>query len=213
MFNNVVFDMDGVLINSEPEYLRRQLTAAREMGAVPSSTVLQDYVGQPSDVTWQIAVPGDEQLRRRAIARFEAELISEPIDYAGIMTPGVANLIKYLHGAGYGIGLASAASLAGVTTMLQATGLQAYFTSVISGETLSANKPDPQVYQQNLAKLHADPALSLAIEDSPTGIAAGQAAGMTVWALAPHGYTVDQSKADRVAPDMLTMQNWLRTER
>ncbi|WDF82698.1 HAD family phosphatase [Lacticaseibacillus pabuli] len=210
MFNNVIFDMDGVLINSEPEYLRRQLAAAREVGATPLSTNLQDYVGRASAVTWQTAVPENEALRQQAIDRFTAELLSDPIDYARIITPGVADLIKYLHAAGYGLGLASAASWDGVTTMLQETGLQPYFTSVVSGETLSANKPDPQVYLQNLAKLQADPARSLAIEDSPTGITAAHAAGMTAWALAPNDYTIDQTQADRVATSMLQIQDWLQ---
>lgn len=212
MINTVVFDMDGVLINSEAEYYRRQMEQAARLGVEPTTRTLQDYIGKSDTVTWAQAIPNPD-LVPDAVAAYERGLETEPFDYPRLMNAGALELVRALKAAGYKVGLASAAPLPGVELMLETTGLKPYFDSVISGMTLTANKPDPQIYLQSLERLGAKAETSVAIEDSPTGILAAHRAGMQAWAVAPQGYTLDQQTADRIAPDLATIQGWLTEEK
>lgn len=208
MIHTVIFDMDGVLINSEAEYFRRQMHQAARLGLEPTTRVLQDYIGKSDTVTWAQAIPNPD-LVPEAIADYERGLEAEPFDYPRLLNPGALALVKALKAHNYQVGLASAAPLPGVQLMLETTGLAPYFDRVISGTTLKANKPDPEIYLQSLKQLGARASESIAIEDSPTGILAAHRAGMQAWAVAPQGYTLDQHTADRIAPDLATIQTWL----
>lgn len=201
MISAVIFDMDGVLVDSEPVYYRRQVEYMRSVGVTPATTNIQDYAGYPSEQVWAHVIP-NAKLRAKVRSGFEQDSEARPIDYGAILIPGVRELLAHLQEHGYKTALASAGPIAGIKRMFAQTGLEPYFDSVISGETISRNKPDPQVYLESLAKLHVSADAALAIEDSPTGIAAAKNAQMRVWALQPHEYTLDQRPADYVASDM-----------
>mgnify|MGYP000896153995 CR=1 FL=1 len=201
MIHAVIFDMDGVLVDSEPVYYQRQIEYMRSVGVTPATTNIQDYAGYPGDQVWAHVIP-DPGLRKQVRSGFEQGIATQPIDYGTIVIPGVQELLQHLHKHGYQTALASAGPLPSIKTMFAQTGLGRYFDSVISGETVSRNKPDPQVYLESLAKLNVPATAALAIEDSKTGIAAAKNAGMQVWALQPRAYTLDQSTADYVAADM-----------
>lgn len=213
MIDTVVFDMDGVLVDTEPVYFERQMQLVDEAGVRPASRTLQDYIGHSSNHTWALAVPDDLKKRGHLRHRFEKEMQTRPLDYRPILIPGVRDLLTYLHYDGYQVALASAGNLEGIEEMLRQTELQRFFDSVISGETIERNKPDPQIYTQSLAALGSAPQNSLAVEDSPTGITAAHGAGMQAWALAPTQYHLDQSSADYVAASMQVIQERLRAQR
>lgn len=211
MIDTVVFDMDGVLVDSEPVYFERQMRVTERAGIQPASRILQDYIGHSADVTWSLAVP-DVSKRATIRRRFEEEDQTKPLDYRAILIPGVRELLMYLHDGGYRVALASAGNLAGIEEMLRQTELQLYFDHVISGETIARNKPDPQIYQQSLTALGSVPEHSIAVEDSPTGIAAAHGAGMQAWALEPTQYHLDQHSADYIATSMAAIQARLRAQ-
>ncbi len=200
MIKAVIFDMDGVLVDSEPVYFERQLRFMKALGVTPATTNIQDYVGKPSDVVWADAIPdlGDRQRVRQA---FEASVVTEPIDFRPIVNPGIPELLAFLKANHYRTALASAGPLAGVQRMLAETDLKPYFDSVISGETITRNKPDPQIYLESLAAIDVAPEEGLAVEDSLTGITAAKRAGMRAWAIKPRAYQLDQRLADFVAVD------------
>lgn len=213
MIDTVVFDMDGVLVDTEPVYFARQMRLVDDAGVRPASRTLQDYIGHSSDDTWSYAVPDDLQLRARLRQQFESDALTKPLNYKEVLIPGVRELLTYLHDAGYRVALASAGNLEGIEEMLRQNELRMFFDSVISGETIERNKPDPQIYTQSLAALGSHPQNSLAVEDSPTGIMAAHGAGMQAWALEPTQYHVDQSSADYVAANMNVIQERLRAQR
>lgn len=197
MLDTVIFDMDGVLVDSEPVYFARQLRFMVECGVTPKTTNIQDYVGRPSDVVWARAIPdvADRQKVLQAYLDFEAHT---PIDFGAIVTPGIPEFLEYLKVHNYKTAIASAGAAANIELMLQQTGLASYFDSVISGETIAHNKPHPDVYLQSLAALSAQPQNAVAIEDSFTGITAAHRAGMQAWAVQPTQYTLDQQEAEFV---------------
>lgn len=208
MIDAVVFDMDGVLVDSEPVYFRRQIRFMQENDVIPATTNIQDYVGKSSDVVWATAIP-DERDRRRVQEAYEIYASSHPMNYPEIITPGVTELMHFLKDSGYKTALASAGPIDGIEIMLETTHLKPYFDSVISGETIEHNKPDPQIYLQSLAKLGVAADHSVAMEDSFTGITAAHRAGMQAWALRPTAYTLDQSHADLIVDSMAEVQRRL----
>jgi HAD superfamily hydrolase (TIGR01509 family) len=212
MIDTVVFDMDGVLVDTEPVYFERQMRIVDEAGIHPASRMLQDYIGHSADDTWSLAVPNDPDRRRVLRQHFEETAQTQLLNYREILIPGVRELLTYLHDDGYRVALASAGNLAGIEEMLRQNELRLFFDNVISGETIARNKPDPQIYTRSLAALGSAPQNSLAVEDSPTGIMAAHGAGMQAWALAPTQYHLDQSSADFVAQNMDAIQERLRAQ-
>lgn len=208
MIDAVVFDMDGVLVNSEPVYFERQIHFMNELGVTPATTNIQDYVGKPSSKVWAQAIP-DEHERELVRRAYEEYTDHTPLDFKEIVNPGIPELLRYLKDNNFKTAIASAGPIAGIMEMLTQTDLKPYFDSVISGETITRNKPDPQVYLESLKALSAAATNSLAVEDSLTGITAAHRAGMQAWAIKPEEYTLDQSQADFIASGAQEIQQRL----
>ena len=111
---------------------------------------------------------------------------------------------------GIKIGLASSSVWESVDRMLETTGASDFIDHAISGEDCSAYKPDPEVYQKALAALGLNPDETIAVEDSPTGIAAAKNAGLRVYALRQHyDPPMDQSAAEAVIERLSDILDYL----
>jgi len=182
----VIFDCDGVLVDSEPisnavlaEMLAEQgwtLTVsesrARFQGMLlpDIGVAVERELGRPLPRGWL-----DEYVARRA-AVFDAEL--EPV-------AGAAALLERVAGAGLPVCIASQGSLAKIARSLALTGLERWFPphARFSAYEVPRGKPYPDLFLHAAASLGADPARCAVIEDTPSGVAAARAAGMTVYGL------------------------------
>lgn len=179
----VVFDLDGVLIDSEPvwEEVRREFVAARHgrwledtqqrlMGMSTnewSSYLSHDLgVGLPPDA---VAAAVISRLRRR----YEQQLP---------LLDGAVDAVRRLH-AHWPLGLASSSPRELIDVVLDRAGLRPYFKVTLSAEEVGRGKPAPDIYLEVAHRLGADPRRSVAIEDSTNGIRAALAAGMRVIAI------------------------------
>nr|WP_056969301.1 HAD family phosphatase [Lacticaseibacillus thailandensis] len=197
MFTGVIFDMDGVLVNSEQFYFDRRMQFFREKNLHPGSTDIRDYLGMSNEQVWSALVPDDER-RQQLHKEYLPYQASHPIDYARFMFPGVKPLLRYLKGHHVAVGLASAGIYGDIYRMLDECQITQYFTEVLSGEEVPHNKPEPDIYLRMVELLSIPAANCLVIEDSTNGIAAAKAAGLTTWAIDQSEYGVDQSRADRI---------------
>lgn len=192
-----IFDMDGVLVNSEMLYFNRRMAFFKANQIQPDSTNINDYLGSGTDHVWEVLVH-DPQKRvklRREYNRFEAK---EPIDFAPYLNEDVENFLKLLKAKNQTIALASAGGLSNIQQMLADCQIGAYFDFVLSGEEVKHNKPAPDIYLQAVTKIGVVHSDCLVIEDSKFGIQAAKAAGIKTWALKPQNYMVDQSQADQI---------------
>ena len=187
-FEAVLFDCDGVLVDSESitcGALRDMLDEngwrlslaecmAHFVGhAVRSrADLIEAHTGKPLTDAFM-----DEFYRRRNI-RLENEIAA--ID-------GIHDAVRHVHERCEGrIAVASGADRYKVEMMLQRVGLSQFFEGrIFSGHEMPRSKPFPDVYLAAAAHLQVDPAQCLVVEDTTVGIAAGVAAGSTVWAYAP----------------------------
>jgi beta-phosphoglucomutase-like phosphatase (HAD superfamily) len=189
-FEAVLFDCDGVLVDSEAitcgalrdmlEENGWRLSLAECMAQFVGHTVrsradlIERHTGKPLTDAFM-----DEFYRRRNI-RLENEIT---------LIDGALEAVQYWHEQCNGrIAVASGADRYKVEMMLQRVGLAELFKGCIfSGHETPRSKPFPDVYLAAAAHLQADPTRCLVVEDTPIGVAAGVAAGATVWGYAPAG--------------------------
>jgi HAD superfamily hydrolase (TIGR01509 family) len=177
----VVFDMDGVLVDTEHlwDEVREELTAewggrytpeAQQammgMSSHEWSRYLQDVVGLrgPPDVI-------NAEVVRRMLARYEVDL---PVE------PGAVDAVRGLAEAGFRLALASSSNRELIDTVLRRLGLTSLFEVTVSSEEVARGKPAPDVYLETARRLDVDPTRCAAVEDSGSGIRAAHAAGMHV---------------------------------
>jgi HAD superfamily hydrolase (TIGR01509 family) len=180
-FDAIIFDMDGVLIDSEPlhfEVLNQVLAAdGHALGRAEN----EEFIGVTNETMWQRLIARRGLLRPMADyqAQFDEILLSvllEPRDPA----PGVMALVQRGRDLGMRLGVASSSRRMWIDATLRALGLSAAFDTVISGDDVERGKPDPQIYLLAAQRLGIAPRRCLAIEDSPHGVQSASAAGMAV---------------------------------
>lgn len=197
MVQGVIFDMDGVLADTEYFYQTRR-DAFLDAMDFPGPRGM-DFVGSNERAIWEALVPNDPVLRQEMLQGYRAYRKLHPADYAALADPAVGPLFAELKRRGLRIGIASSSDHTAIRALLDAAGCSGLPDHVISGEDCTAHKPAPEIYLRAMAALGLTPETALAVEDSPTGIAAARAAGLRVYALRPrHGERMDQSAADGI---------------
>lgn len=201
----VVFDLDGVLVDSEPLHLRAANRVLERYGCAISEAEYIGYIGLGERATWKqwkrrygLAPPVDELVAAHSAERCRAIAAGvEPI-------PGSVALARDLHAAAVPLAIASSSTRPVIDALLEALGVSALFPVRVSGEDpeVSRSKPAPDVYLAAARHLGVAPAACLAIEDSEPGVRAAVAAGMHCVAV-PNRWTRHQdfSAADAVLAD------------
>ena len=198
----VIFDLDGVLVDSEPQYLAFFRQFLLQNGCTPQEEVLRATVGSSNYETWRLLA---QMWSDPKIPPLELEQIylrqcgHQAIDYQASLFPGVTELVQRLHRRGLVLAIASSSPMAAIEHMLEQTGFHAYISHVVSGEMFRRSKPDPEIYLHAVALTGFSPDQCVAVEDSSYGIQAAKGAGLDVVAVAePFG--LDQSQADYFLP-------------
>lgn len=195
MFKAVLFDMDGVLADTESFYNRRRAAYLAEV--LPSYDGPWDFAGSNDVAIWETIVPGDAVLRDRLHAGYDRYRAEHPEDYRALGNPEAPAVFAYLKDAGVLVGIASSSEVAMIERMMRETGLVGLVDAYVSGHDVEHHKPAPDVYLACMEQLGVSPQECVVVEDSPTGIAAGVAAGAYVVALGQYvSPTTDQSAAD-----------------
>ncbi len=174
----VVFDMDGVLVDSEPVWTRTRVELAAERGlswtedmqracmgraTVEWAEVMRDRLHLPMSVEEII-----EDMRRRMLASYRQRL---PV------MPGAVEAVRRMAGA-FSIALASGSMTVLIHEVLAATGLDRLIPVVVLGDTIPRGKPAPDIYLETARRLGVPPAECCGVEDSRNGLKALRAAGM-----------------------------------
>lgn len=192
-----IFDMDGVLVDSEAFYFELRMQFLREHQLPSYYPEINAYLGVDPAVEWQMMIP-DATLRSELKADFEQFWAQHPIDYAACLLPQVPELLLDLKQAGCKIALASVGDQAEVEAMLTQCQLPVTFDVVLSSADVNQRKPAPDVYLAAVRQLGLQSRQCVALEDSPSGITAAKRAGLETWAIRDPRYHVDQSRADRI---------------
>jgi HAD superfamily hydrolase (TIGR01509 family) len=180
----VIFDMDGVLLDSEPLHHDVVNELLSQDGVRIDAEHYRGYLGTTLEYTWE------DLIRRfglgRTVDHYRSrydDAILESYRRYSVPAPGALELVRGLRQRGLKLAVASSSRTLWVETALEKLGLGEAFDTVVTGDMVTRSKPDPQIYLLAAERLGVDPARCLAIEDAPKGIASARAAGMMVVAV------------------------------
>jgi mannitol-1-/sugar-/sorbitol-6-/2-deoxyglucose-6-phosphatase len=181
----VIFDMDGVIIDSEPLWQRAEFEVFSSLGVHMTSEHCErtKYMAT-AEVTefWFKKFPW-ENLSMQEAEQAVIDCVNQLIEKEGKEIKGAINTLKKIKSKGYKIGLATNSPHKIIQTVLNKLRISHYFNAITSAEQEKA-KPDPAVYISTAIKLGIPPKQCIVVEDSYTGALAAKNAGMKVIALA-----------------------------
>ncbi len=193
----VIFDMDGVLVDSEYFYMDRTIAYGKTQGVTITRADLNDLVGASAQKTrerlfdlWQQKT--DVDVIEKGLRAFEA---TTPFSYEDLLFEDTLEAVRYLDGQNIKMAVASASAPALIQQMLSDTGLEPYVDVWASGHHFERSKPDPAIYLHVLEQLGLPAKACLVVEDSPYGITAANRAGIDVAARIDTRFGFDQSDA------------------
>jgi len=182
----IIFDMDGVLVDSNPFHLRKWIDLFQAHGVPFDERELPRIVlGPPNEVTFPLYL--GEGLTREQMRELSEELeenFRRAIGPHARAFPGVQRFVEACHAEGITMAVASAAIGKNVHFLISALGLRHYFREMMTGDEVSRPKPDPEIYLKTAQKLKVSPAACAVFEDSFVGIEAAKCAGMKCVAIA-----------------------------
>lgn len=180
-YTAVLFDMDGVIFDSERIYMECCIKAAEKFGAQNVEDVVRKCIGVTNEMTIQILresfgedFPVDDYWKASTgyFWEFYNERGSLP------MKEGVVEALTYLKEKGYLLAIASSTKTETVTRQLTDAGIVDFFTLIVGGNMVSRSKPAPDIFLKATELLKVEPEKCLVIEDSYNGIRAAYAAGI-----------------------------------
>lgn len=209
MFKGIVFDMDGVLINSEYFYFNRRMAFLKEKGIIPSTENFHDYVGQTNKEIWNQMVKNDSTLRLQLQEEYSHYSQVHSLSYREALNKGVIDTIDELKERGYKVAIASSSEKLIIEKMIDQCELTSYIDYYISGEECQKSKPNPEIYTKAVKGLSLRKKECLAVEDSPLGIQSATSSGLFTLALRQKEIYLDQSKADAVITNIHQTLNYI----
>lgn len=176
----VIFDMDGVLFDTERLCMDAWSVAAREQGIEGMEKVSILCIGQNANDTKALVLEHlGADFPYDAFRKRVSECVWEQLKQNGVpVKKGVRELLAYLKENGYQIGLASSSRREAVQYHLTDTNLTEYFSVTVTGDLVEHSKPLPDIYLLACEEMGVKPEAAYAIEDSPNGIRSAYAAGM-----------------------------------
>jgi beta-phosphoglucomutase len=201
----VIFDMDGVLIDTYQAHFQSWQQMAAESGVSMTEPQFAQSFGRTSrEIIGSLWGPG--RFQAAEIARLDArkeELFRRIIAADFPRMPAARELLVALHRAGFLLAIGSSAPPENVDLALDRMEAESLFEAVVTGQDIRRGKPDPQVFLTAAARLRVPPEWCAVVEDAPAGIAAALAAEMTAIGLASTGRTRAELAAAHLVVDSL----------
>ena len=216
MARAVIFDVDGVIVDSEPIHIEAEKKTLLKHGVRITTEELRTYTGTTSDFEFNDLIR-KYKLNTTAKALFdEKEVIMFRLLEEGFEpTKGVLDLIKNLKQEGFKLGIATSGHRKLAYYYLSTLGIESFFDTVVCAEDITHSKPDPEIFLKAAQGLGVKPEDCVVIEDAKLGIEGALKAGMKCIGYSnPHSGNQDLSKADWIVSDFarLDFQRLLRTD-
>lgn len=181
-FNAIVFDMDGVMFDTESVCMKAWDTVGEEMGIGKAGYMVYKTLGMTAESAIKVlqnefGVDFDARLFKQKGREFSYKYFDE---FGVPEKPFLHETLNYLNNKGYKLAVASSTSSDSVFHHLNEKSITAYFDKVICGDMIKNSKPAPDIYLKACEELSENPANCIAIEDSKNGILSAKNADMNV---------------------------------
>lgn len=183
MLKSVIFDMDGVIIDSEPEHLRSEQELFKALGIVMAEDDhLEEFVGTTSHYMWgalknRFSLPQTvEELVKSERESYYNFLISR--NHTIDLIKGAKELIQDLYKNGVTLAIASSSPMNVIEAVVDMYGIREYFVELVTGDYVERSKPNPDIFLYAARKVESMPEECIVIEDSANGVLAAKRAGM-----------------------------------
>ncbi len=198
----VIWDLDGVILDSADEHRRAWQRLAREEGIPMTDADFWSTFGKRNDdifaTLWGNLVPEQVKTLSDRKEMYFRELIRE----SAAPLPGAIELMRELQDAHFSQALASSTPIENINLIANVLGLNQYLSILVSGETVAKGKPAPDIFLKAAAELHKQPTVCLVIEDAVAGVEAAHAAGMSCIAVAGNRDLPGLRKAELMVKDL-----------
>ena len=211
----VVFDMDGVLFDTETLCRDSWMAIAEERGLPGMAEIFPQCIGLNANDSKQVVLRAYgqdfayEEFRQQASVWFW-----DYIEKNGLpVMPGVREILEWLKEHNWKVGLASSTRRSSVENHLEQAGLRDYFQTVVTGDMVEHSKPQPDIFLMACRELGVAPEEAFAIEDSPNGIRSAHAARMTPLMVPDMIAPDDEMKrlSSRIFDSLLDVMEYFRT--
>jgi beta-phosphoglucomutase len=180
----VLWDLDGVIIDSAEAHRRAWWRLARELNIPYSDEEFWATFGWRNDAIIPRMVGPVSPEQTKELADRKEAYFREYIRDIATPLPGAIELLSALHDAGYAQALASSTPIENIELISEVLSLKRYLSVFVSGETVPHGKPAPDLYLKAAAELDVEPKYCLVIEDAVAGVEAAHAGGMRCIAVA-----------------------------
>ncbi len=207
----VLFDMDGVLIDSEHYYMKGTFNMLKEVGFKGKLEDVYIVIGTTLERTYELEVElmnnlfSVEQMKEMNDRYF----MEHPLPFKDIKKEGVNEILDYLKNKGIKIALCSSSPLDNITQVLKECEIQHYFDFVVSGEQFTESKPHPEIYLHAADVLGVKPDQCIVVEDSNAGVTSGYNAKMIVIGIQDEILNHDQSLATVSVSNLIEAKGWI----
>lgn len=173
----VIFDMDGVLVDSAAPHLRSWQLLAEECGGTVTQEQFSRTFGQQNRDIVPILFGLVSEKRMQQLANRKEELYRDIIRCDPPIIQGAVELVRDLHQAGVALAVGSSGPAENIDLVLSSMGVKECIAVVVSGDDVTRGKPDPQVFTTAADRLGIEPSRCVVIEDAPVGVEAAKVAG------------------------------------
>ena len=202
MLKAVLFDMDGVIIDSEPLHHKAYHGMFKEVGISVSDDLYESFTGQATlYICKQLVLKFNLKQAPKELVAIKRRIFKDLFfnDPELDLITGVLELIKNYHKNGLTLVLASSASMTTINNVFTRFNLDQYFKAKLSGADLKASKPHPEIFLKAAEASGFKPSECMVIEDSTNGVKAAHAAGIfCVGFKSPHSKNQDYALANKV---------------
>jgi len=172
----LIFDMDGVLVDSEPLHKRAKELAFREIGIVLPESVYDSYKGRPDRTMMPEVLASQGRAQDAEPLMLRKKHFYEQIEHELQPVAGAAEFVRWASRQ-YKLALATSATPRNRSAALKMLGIDDCFQSIVDTDRFTCSKPDPEIFQVAMRDLKLEPAQCWIVEDSIAGVGAGNAAG------------------------------------
>lgn len=212
MIKAILFDMDGILFDSEAYYMEGTYQQMISWGYQGPKEEIYRLIGTSMEETVNILfelLEGKKSKEDIEKDNWNYFSVEHPLNPKEIMFPGVEDCLAQLKSKGIKMALCSSSPWVTVVDSLDKMGVRDYFDFVESGENLEHFKPEPDIYLEALKFLGVEKEEAVVYEDSRIGIESGKRAGIFTVAREDKRYNQDQSRADKLVKDIQEFAQWI----